>query len=241
MGVVYLAGSTMFFELSSRSCGFSLFLVPRSCLQSSFLQLHFQGSGVFTDEWAMVLAATIRVCPLLVIVFLLISENYTVLESVTGRSCVACSVRTVSASDVVLRICFGVLWPLSSLWFLPHCDEVPWLSGLNCSSMTGLLFRGWFAAVLRGCPTTGALRWLSVPIVRGLFLPLRCDGDSHRSILWSWDDLLDHVFASFALIKVVPIILCPLTIIWHLWLLGGHRGHGFQILGLDFSSFSNFS
>ena len=98
VGVVYPAGSTIFFELSSRSSGFLLLLVHRSCLQSLFLQLHFRGSGVFTDEWAMVLAATNRVRFLLVIIFWLISENSTVLSNVTGRSYVACS---------VLSVCFG--------------------------------------------------------------------------------------------------------------------------------------
>ena len=89
------AGSTVLFELSSRLSGFSLLLVPRSCLQSRFLQLHFRGNGVFTDKWAMVLADTIRVRPLLVIIFLLISENSTVLASVTGWSYVTCSILTV--------------------------------------------------------------------------------------------------------------------------------------------------
>ena len=60
----------------------------------------------------MVLAATIRVRPLLVIIFLLISENSTVLASVTGRSYVACSVLTVSASDAgALRLFRGCMVP----------------------------------------------------------------------------------------------------------------------------------
>ena len=54
----------------------------------------------------MVLAVTNRVRPLLVIIFLLSSVNSTVRTSVTGRSCVACSVLAVSASDAVLRVCF---------------------------------------------------------------------------------------------------------------------------------------
>ena len=54
----------------------------------------------------MVLAATNRVCPLLVIIFLLSSENSTVLTSIAGRSYVACSVLVVSASDAVLGVCF---------------------------------------------------------------------------------------------------------------------------------------
>ena len=106
MDVVYPAGITVFFELYSRSSGFSLLLAPRSCLQNLFLQLHFRGNGVFTDEWAMVLAATNRVRPLLVIVFLLSSENSTVLTSVTCWFHVACSVLAVSASDAVLSVCF---------------------------------------------------------------------------------------------------------------------------------------
>ena len=131
IGFLYPAGSTVFFVLYSWSSGFSLLLVPRSCLQSRFLQLHFRGSGVFTDEWDMVLAATIRARPLLVIIFLLISENSTVLASGTGQSYVACSVLTVSASDAVFRVCFGVLWSLSSFWFLPHFDKF-----LGCLDLT---------------------------------------------------------------------------------------------------------
>ena len=45
IGVVYPTGSTVLFELSSRLYGFSLLLVPRSCLQRWFLQLHFPGGG----------------------------------------------------------------------------------------------------------------------------------------------------------------------------------------------------
>ena len=46
----------------------------------------------------------------------------------------------------------------------------------------------------------------------GFFIPLRCDGFSHGSILSSWYDLLDPFFASFALVKMVPVNLCPLLI-----------------------------
>ena len=46
--------------------------------------------------------------------------------------------------------------------------------------------------------------------LRGCFIPLRCDAFRHRSILLSWYVLLDPVFASFALVKVVPVNLCPL-------------------------------
>ena len=44
----------------------------------------------------------------------------------------------------------------------------------------------------------------------GRFIPLRCDAFRHRSILLSGYVLLDPVFASFALVMVVPVNLCPL-------------------------------
>ena len=124
MGVVYPAVSTVLFELSSRSYNFSLLLVPGVVSRTVFcLQLRFQGSGVFTDNWAMVLAATISASPLLVIVFLLLYEISSFLASVTGRSYVACFVLTASASDAVLLVCFGIFLSLSSLWFLPRCGK----------------------------------------------------------------------------------------------------------------------
>ena len=45
-------------------------LFPESCFSTAPLSREW----VFTDDRAMVLAATIRVCPLLVILFLLLSE-----------------------------------------------------------------------------------------------------------------------------------------------------------------------
>ena len=70
MGVVYLAVSSVLFELSSRSSGFSSLLVPCVVSSTGFcLQLHFRGSGVFPDDWAMVLAATVGASCLLVIIF----------------------------------------------------------------------------------------------------------------------------------------------------------------------------
>ena len=48
--------------------------------------------------------------------------------------------------------------------------------------------------------------------LRGFFIPLQCDAFRHRSLLLSWCDLLDPVFASFALVKVVPVNLCPLLL-----------------------------
>ena len=112
------------FEFSSWSSGFLLPLDLLCCFQSrAFLQLLFRGSGIFIDDWAMVLAATIRVRPLLVILFLLLSEISSVLPNVTGWSYVTCSGLTVSASDAVRRICFGVLCSCSSFWFLPHCGK----------------------------------------------------------------------------------------------------------------------
>ena len=48
--------------------------------------------------------------------------------------------------------------------------------------------------------------------LQGCFIPLRCAAFRHRSILLSWYVLLDPVFASFALVKVVPVNLCPLLL-----------------------------
>ena len=48
--------------------------------------------------------------------------------------------------------------------------------------------------------------------LRGCFIALRCDAFRHRSILLSRYVLLDPVFASFALVKVVPVNLCPLLL-----------------------------
>ena len=76
--------------------------------------------GIFTDDRAMVLAVTIGVRPILVILFLLLSEISSVLPNTTGWSYVACSGLNVSASDAVRRICFGVLCSRSSFWFLSH-------------------------------------------------------------------------------------------------------------------------
>ena len=116
----------IFFELSSWWSGFLFPLDLRSCFQSRvFLQLLFQGSGIFTDNRAMVLAATITVRPLLVILFLLLSEISSVLMNATSRSYVACSGLTVSASDAVRRVLFrGFMLPqfiliLATLWQVP--------------------------------------------------------------------------------------------------------------------------
>ena len=71
MSVVYPAVSSVLFELSSWSSGFSSLLDPGVVSRTVFcLQLHFRGSGVFPDDWAMVLAATHSASPLLVIIFL---------------------------------------------------------------------------------------------------------------------------------------------------------------------------
>ena len=60
----------------------------------------------------MALADTIRVRPLLVILFLLLSEIPLVLPNATGWSYVACSGLTVSASDAVRLVCFwGFMLP----------------------------------------------------------------------------------------------------------------------------------
>ena len=87
----------------------------------------------------MVLAATIRVRPLLVTLFLLLSEIPSALPNATGWSYVACSGLTVSASDAVRRVFWGFILPqfvlvLATWW------QVPLGSGLASSSMTGLLF-----------------------------------------------------------------------------------------------------
>ena len=52
---------------------------------------------------------------------------------------------------------------------------------------------------------------------------------------------MDPVFALFALVMVVAITFCPLTIIWHVCLLTDHKGTYFPDAGLDFSSFSKAS
>ena len=63
-------------------------------LQDRFsLQLLFRGSGVFPDDWVMVLPAILSASPLLMIIFLLLYEEISVLVNFTGRSYVACSVR----------------------------------------------------------------------------------------------------------------------------------------------------
>ena len=73
----------------------------------------------------MVLAAIIRVRPLLVILFLLLSEISSLLTIVTGRSYVACSGLTVSASDAVRRVLFRgfmlsqLIFVLAALWQVP--------------------------------------------------------------------------------------------------------------------------
>ena len=48
--------------------------------------------------------------------------------------------------------------------------------------------------------------------LQGFFIPFRCYGFRHRSILSSWYDLLGPVFTSFALVKVVPVNLCPVPL-----------------------------
>ena len=104
----------------------SLSLDLRCCFQSRvFLQLLFRGSGILTDDRAMVLAATIRVHPLLVILFLLLSEISSVLPNATGWSYVACSGLIVCASYAVRRVCFGVFMlpqfvlVLATWWHVP--------------------------------------------------------------------------------------------------------------------------
>ena len=116
----------IFFEFSSWLSGFLLPLDLWSCFQSRiFLQLLFQGSGIFNDDRAMVLAASIRVHPLLMILFLLLSEVSSVLTNVTGQSYVACFGLTISASDAVRRVLFrGFMLPqfvlvLATLWKVP--------------------------------------------------------------------------------------------------------------------------
>ena len=85
----------------------------RCCFQSRvFLQLLFRGSGIFTDDRTMVLAATIRVRPVLVIPFLLLPEISSVLPNATGWSYVACSGLTVSTSDALRSVFWGFIPPL---------------------------------------------------------------------------------------------------------------------------------
>ena len=124
------------------------------CFQShGFLQLLFRGSGILTDDRAMILAATIWIRPLLVVLFLLLSEISSVLPNATGWSYVTCSVLTVSASDAVRRVCFGVLDSCSSFWFLPHGGK--FLRGL------ALLAQVWLGCYSEGdLPPCCEFAWL---------------------------------------------------------------------------------
>ena len=63
-----------------------------------------------------------------------------------------------------------------------------------------------------GLPDYRCFAMASSSHLRVFFIPLRCDAFRHRSILLSWYDLLDPVFASFDVVKVVPVNLCPLLL-----------------------------
>ena len=71
----------------------------------------------------------------------------------------------------------------------------------------------------------------------GVFHPSSSDAFRHRSILLSWYVLLDPVFASFALVKVVPVTLCSLLLFAICDYLVITGGLDFPMLGLDFYSF----
>ena len=63
-----------------------------------------------------------------------------------------------------------------------------------------------------GLPDFGCFEMARSSHLWGCFIPLRCDAFRHRSIVLSWYVLLDPVFASFALVKVVPVNLCPILL-----------------------------
>ena len=143
----------------------------------------------------MVLADIIRVRPLSMILFLLLSELSSVLTNVTGRSYVTCSRLTVSASDVVRHVCFLVLCSLSSFWFLPRCGRFlsgpalsaqVWLDSYSEGDLPPCCEAAWLQALCDGplFPSSGPFSSLFDAMV------------SDRSNLSSWYDLLDPVFAS---------------------------------------------
>ena len=79
------------------------------------------------------------------------------LEFVLGWSYVACSGLTVPVSDVVHRVCFGVLCSRSSFWFLAHCGK--FLRGLALLAQVCLdSYSEGDLPPCCGCLTTGALR-----------------------------------------------------------------------------------
>ena len=169
------------------------------------------------------------------VLFWLLSEISSVLPNATGWSCVTCSVLTVSASDAVRRVYFGVLSSHSSFWLLVHGGK--FLRGLTSPAQV------WLGSYSKGdLPPCCRVTWLQVlwdgPLFpsSGVFHPSSSDAFRHSSILLSYV-LLDPVFASFALVKAVPVTLCSLLLFAICDYLVITGGLDFPMLGLDFYSF----
>ena len=184
----------------------------------------------------MILAATIKVHPLLVILFLLLPEISSVLPNANGWSYVACSGLTVSASDVVRRVCFGVLCSRSSFWFWPHGGK--FLRGL---ALPAQIWLGSYSEgdLLPCCEVA----WLQV-LWDGLQFP--SSGMFHPTSMWCFQTQV-HSFVMVRSVGACLRFVCSgqggsrqlmsSSIICHLWLLGDHRGLAFPMSGLDFYSF----
>ena len=216
-------------------------LALRCCFQSrGFLQLLFQGSGILADDRAMILAATIRVRPLLVILFMLLSEISSVLPNATGWSYVTCSVLTVSASDAVRCVCFGVLYSRSSFWFLPHGGK--FLRGLALPAQV------WLSSYSEGdLPPCCEFAWLQV-LWDGPQFP--SSGMFHSTSMRCFQTQV-HSFVMICSIGSCLRFVCSdqggsrqlmsSSIICHLWLLGDHRGAWFPNVGSWLLFFRNTS
>ena len=92
-------------------------------------------------------------------------------------------------------VCFGSCHMVSSslgVWPCRHKYDWALILGVICHPVASL-------------PDFRCFEMTPVPI-------FRCDAFRHRSILLSWYVLLDPVFASSALVKVVPNNLCPLLL-----------------------------
>ena len=142
----------------------------RSCFQSRvFLQLLFRGSGIFTDDRAMVLAATIRVRPL-------------------GDSLFVAFRDILGSSERHRSVLCRMLWT-DCLCF--ECGASSLFQGFMFPQFVLVLAtEGDLLPCCGGCLTTGALRWSAVPIFgdfSSLFDAMLSDTDPffrHGTICW---------------------------------------------------------
>ena len=170
------------------------------------------------------------VCLQMVVRLSVFFNNPNVLAGVTERCFITCSKLTDLASDAVRQVSSGSYGPSVIYGILERGDK----------------FLGWPESVdqirVGSCPGGSSRPVAEIASNRrlcdvsqlpssGVFFSLNNSMMAATdAFLWSWDDLLAHAFTSFAMIREVRIKLMPsLTLICHLWLLGGHGRDGFRI------------